>query len=320
MGILIALIPALAWGATGIITTKMGGSAAQGTLGMTMGSLIFGIIVLLAYVLPAAGTGYAFNGRIWVVGFISGLFWAVGTAGQFVGFKRLGVSIGNPISTAGQIVTNAIMAAAVLGEWKTDRMWIFGLIAIVMVVLGALATSMPDGKNGTAMNKNFSWSAGLIAMLISTLGYMMYFVFPNLLAKIGYISAGLKAGPHGSPDGLYYMTAIVGPQSVGQILGAFIIVIFFMKEKQLFAKGTWRNIVTGISWAIGNVFMFISAANPNIGQATATTLSQMGVIVAAFGGIYILGEKKTKRQMVFIVIGVIMVAVGGILISNLAEL
>ncbi|GAK31403.1 putative glucose uptake permease [Weissella oryzae SG25] len=320
MSILIALIPAIAWGSVGIVTTKMGGSAAQGTLGMTIGALVFGLGTMLIYVLPVAGSDYAFNPKIWVVGVVSGLFWAVGTAGQFIGFKKLGVSIGNPISTAGQIIFNAIMAAAVLGDWTSSRMWLFGLIAIAMVALGAYFTSIPDANAPKQMNIDFSWSAGLLAMLISTLGYMMYFVFPNLLAKIGYISASLKAGPHGSADGLYYMTSIVGPQSIGQVVGALIIVIFFMKEREIFAKATWRNVVTGLVWAVGNVFMFISAANPKIGQATAATLSQMGIIVGVFGSIWILGERKSKRQMVFIIIGVILVALGGVVISNLANI
>ncbi|MGL5747037.1 MAG: GRP family sugar transporter, partial [Weissella cibaria] len=46
MSILIALIPALAWGSTGLVTTKMGGTAAQGTLGMTFGAFVFGMLTL----------------------------------------------------------------------------------------------------------------------------------------------------------------------------------------------------------------------------------------------------------------------------------
>jgi glucose uptake protein len=103
------------------------------------------------------------------------------------------------------------------------------------------------------------------------------------------------------------------------VLGAFIIAIFVMKEADKFGKATWKNILTGMVWAAGNVAMFISAGNPNVGQAAASTLSQMGIIVGVFGGIYILGEKKTARQMVFAVIGVILVALGGVLISMLGK-
>ncbi|MCM0582248.1 glucose transporter [Weissella diestrammenae] len=319
LSILIALIPALAWGATGIVTTKMGGSAGQGTLGMTFGALIFGLGTMFLYVLPMAGADFAFNPRIWLVGFISGLFWAVGTAGQFIGFKKVGVSVGNPLSTAGQIITNALMAAAVLGEWRTGKMWLFGSLAIISVVVGAILTSLPDAHGTKNMNPNYNFGAGMFAIAISTLGYMMYFVFPNLLHKIGYISNAVHAAPNDT--GLYYMTSIVGPQSIGQVLGALIIVVFFLKEKDImFQKWTWRNIVTGLVWATGNVFMFISAANPQIGQAVATTLSQMGIVVGVFGGIYILGEKKSKRQLVFAAIGAVLVVIGGVMISNLGHL
>ncbi len=41
--ILLALVPALAWGSVGLVNTKMGGSAGQQTLGMTFGALIFGL-------------------------------------------------------------------------------------------------------------------------------------------------------------------------------------------------------------------------------------------------------------------------------------
>ncbi|MBC6498462.1 hypothetical protein H7R52_06290 [Weissella confusa] len=86
--------------------------------------------------------------------FVSGLFWAVGTAGQFVGFKKLGVSVGNPLSTAGQIVSNALMAAAVLGEWTTGRMWTFGLLAIAaVVILIALIPALAWGSTGLVTTK-----------------------------------------------------------------------------------------------------------------------------------------------------------------------
>ncbi|KRN30822.1 GRP family sugar transporter [Weissella halotolerans] len=320
MSILIALIPALAWGSVGIVTTKMGGTAAQGTLGMTFGALVFGLVSLFGYVLPNFGAEFAFNPRIWLVGFVSGLFWAVGTAGQFVAFKKLGVSVGNPLSTAGQIVANALMAAAVLGEWTTAKMWFFGLISIVLVAGGAVLTALPDPKQKKeSQAEKTAYASGFTALIISTIGYMMYFVFPNLLSKLGFISEAVRSEPNGS--GLAYMTSIVGPQSLGQVIGAFVVVIFFMKEgHQMFEAGTWRNMTTGLVWALGNIFMFISAANPQVGQATATTLSQLGVLVGTFGGIYILGEKKTKRQMVYIVIGAFLVVLGAIMISNLGKL
>ncbi|QJU69154.1 GRP family sugar transporter [Oenococcus oeni] len=315
MGILIALIPAITWGSTGLVNTKMGGSAAQQTLGMTFGALIFGLAVMLFYVIP---NHISLDYRIWIVGLFSGIFWAVGTAGQFVAYKDMGVSSAFPLSTAGQIVSNAIMAAAVLGEWTTIQMWIFGAIAITLVTTGALLTSARSkASKSTSTQRPAAYSHGLIALLLSTIGYMLYFVFPNLMFKVGFISKAV----HEANNGTSYMTAIIGPQAIGQVIGAFIIVIFvFHESEKMFQKATWRNILTGLNWGVGNLFMFISTANPAIGQATATTLSQMGVIVGTFGGIYLLHEKKTRDQMVKIVIGSVLVVIGGVLISNLSKL
>ncbi|MDR0899759.1 MAG: GRP family sugar transporter, partial [Lactobacillaceae bacterium] len=257
------------------------------------------------------------DSRIWVTGLLSGLLWAVGQAAQFVGFKKLGVSVGNPISTAGQVIGNALLAAAVLGEWTNAKMWIFGILAILAVTIGAIMTALPDKNAQADTNPERNFPSGLVAMLISTVGYMGYFIVPNLLSKFKYIPATMKE----QNNGVDYMTAIIAPQSLGQIIGAFVVVIFFMKEANImFQKATWKNIVTGLVWALGNVFMFISAANPSIGQATASTLSQTGSVVAVLGGVYILGEKKTRRQMTFALIGVVFVVVGAIMISNLAKL
>lgn len=311
MSILLALIPPLAWGATGIIGTKMGGSAAQQTFGESCGALLLGIGVYLFFVMP---NGVEVTGRIWLVGLFSGLFWSVGTAGQFIAYKKMGVSAAFPLSTAGQIIANALLAAEILNEWITIKMWIFGVLSIALVTLGALLiAARSKAEKKITKKRPVSYGEGIAAILASTAGFALYFIFPNMLFKFGFISPAI----HNANNGINYMTAIVTPQAVGQVVGSFLIGFFFLQERKLLTKPAAKNIVTGIDWAIGNLFMFISAANPSIGQATAATLSQLGIIVGTFGGIYILHEHKTGDQMVKIVLGTILVIVGSILITNL---
>ncbi|MCT4395633.1 GRP family sugar transporter [Periweissella beninensis] len=309
---LIALIPALAWGSTGLFSTKLGGSAGQQTLGMTVGAMAFGLLTFIGFVVPnQINAGM----NIWIVGLLSGLLWAVGQAGQFTAIKAMGVSNAIPWSTAGQIVGNAALAATVLGEWSTAKMWIFGTIAIFLVVVGAMLTAKRDkAADEDDMAGKTEATRGLIAILISTAGYAGYFIIPNLMRKVGYISSTIANRNHG----VDYMTATIFPQSIGMVIGAFLIVIFFMREASvMFQAPTWRNMLTGAAWGVGNLAMFISAAT--IGQAVAVTMSQMGIIVGTFGGIFILHERKTSTQMKFIVIGSIMIVAGGILISNLPK-
>ncbi len=89
MLMLIALAPALFWGATVIVTTKAGGKAIQGTLGMAYGSVLLGLGTLFFFVIPHAGLAYAFNPRIWLVGIFSGLFWAVALSANLKVLKKL---------------------------------------------------------------------------------------------------------------------------------------------------------------------------------------------------------------------------------------
>ncbi|MDF7637378.1 GRP family sugar transporter [Leuconostocaceae bacterium ESL0958] len=305
--IVLALLPALFWGSVGLVSTKMGGTAAQQTLGMSTGALFFGLTTMFAFVMP---NHYYLGSRIWVVGLLSGLVWAMGMAFQFLLFKQMGVSLGMPLSTAAQIIMNALLAAVVLGEWTNGMMWLIGIVSIALVVLGATFISKPDKA---AVEKSNLDAKGIFYLVMSTVGFMIYFVLPNLLSKIGYISDDIKS----VDNGIAYTTAIVGPQGIGQFIGAIIIVLVFRESKLMFGKASFKNIITGLVWAAGNIFVFISAADPSVGQTIATTLSQLGIIVGTFGGIYILKEKKSSHQMKFIIAGTILVLIGAMIIGNI---
>lgn len=308
IAIVLALLPALFWGSVGIVATKIGGSASQQTLGISAGALLFGLVVMFGYVIP---NGFYLGPEVWVVGVLSGLVWAVGTAYQLLTYKRLGVALGLALSTAGQIIMNALLAATILGEWSSLAMWAVGIISIALVVTGAFFISTPDKSDASKPKVDFK---SMLYLTISTAGFMIYFVLPNFLAKVGYISSSVRT----AGNGLNYMTALLGPQALGQVVGAISIVIFVFHEKDSMLKApSWKNMLTGVVWALGNIFMFISAANPAVGQTIATTLSQLNLVVGTFSGIYILHEKKSSHQMKAIILGTILIVVGAMIIGNI---
>lgn len=104
MSLLIALVPMIAWGSIGLVSGKIGGSANQQTLGMTIGALLFSIVVFFV-IQPTLTTATL------IVGFISGLFWSLGQNQQFHSMKYMGVSVGLPISTGMQLVVNTVAGA-----------------------------------------------------------------------------------------------------------------------------------------------------------------------------------------------------------------
>lgn len=287
---LIALIPALAWGSIGLVSGKLGGTANQQTLGMTLGALLFSIIMTIC------GWNHFIannSGRLWLVGLISGLFWSLGQNQQFAAMKSLGVSKAIPISTGAQLVCNTLAGVFLFHEWTTRRQLSIGSIALIILVIGATLTALRDRKNTITNNGriNEDWRGGSRALFFSTLGYLGYTVI------IHWANVDTRA--------------MVLPQAIGMVIGAAV----FALGKDALRKETYKNIITGLIWGTGNLCMFEATAI--IGLAVSFSLSQMGIVISTFGSIFLLGEKKTYREWVYIVIGSAMVILGGFLLGML---
>ncbi|MGF9966230.1 GRP family sugar transporter [Bacillus rhizoplanae] len=279
MDILLALLPALAWGNILIVSVKMGGGAYSQTVGMTIGALFFATIIY-AFTTPALSL------TILIVGFISGLFWALGQVNQLKTVERMGVSTTVTISTGMQLVATTIFGVIAFHEWATTTTIILGTIAILLIVIGVVFTSLDDKENAQPPGQ---LKKGIVTLIISTFGYLVYVVIIRWFNVDGW-------------------SAIL-PQAVGMFVGA---VILTAKHKP-FNKYAIRNILSGLLWGTGNLFLFLS--QPKVGVATSFSLSQTGIVISTFGAILFLGEKKTKRQMVFIALGSALIIGGAVLLG-----
>lgn len=281
-GFLYALIPALTWGSLVLVSEKLGGNSYNQTLGITIGSLLFAIV--MSFINPPE-----WSTLIWIVGIISGIGWAFGQLFQFNSVKEMGVSKTVPISTGLQILGNTVFAVVVFKEWNTTATIILGVIAIIFLIAGVLLTSYGDskGKNEGSMKK------GIVYLIISTAGFVTYVIVVRWFDIDGW-------------------SAIL-PQAIGMFIAAFLLSI---KHKP-FNKYAGRNILTGIMWATGNIGLLL--ANPKVGVAIAFSFSQMGIVISTLGGIFLLGEKKSKKQMMFVIIGCVLVIAGGVMIGFTKE-
>lgn len=106
------------------------------------------------------------------------------------------------------------------------------------------------------------------------------------------------------PDGQRFCRRRSGWSSAGR---------FLTYKHKPFNKYALKNILPGIIWALGNMFLFIS--QPRVGVATSFSLSQMGIVISTLGGIFILRESKTKRQLVAIAIGIILIIVAAVFLG-----
>ncbi|ANK64832.1 GRP family sugar transporter [Loigolactobacillus backii] len=282
MNILIALIPAVAWGSIGLVSGKLGGNAYQQTLGMTIGALIFSLGAYLVYQ-PVLDV------KVFVVGIASGLLWSVGQGQQFQSMQVMGVSRTVPMSTGMQLVGNTLAGALLFHEWQTTREVTLGSIALVILIIGATLTSRKDPSSTTNDTRDSEVGRGMRILLVSTIGYMGY----TVIVDWGQVNA----------------IAVILPQAIGMLLGACIM----SYGKKALGKATAKNILTGLLWGAGNIFMFLSI--PKVGLAVSYSLSQCGIIISTLGSIFLLGEKKTKKEMVYVTLGCLFVIAGGVLLG-----
>ncbi|KQS16060.1 glucose transporter GlcU [Exiguobacterium sp. Leaf187] len=277
--ILIAIVPALMWGSLPLVVSKIGGSTAQQIIGTTLGALLFAIVTFF-FVSPEMST------TAWVAGFFSGAFWALGQKNQFAAFRQMGVSKTMPISTGMQLVGTSLFGVLAFGEWSTTTALILGISALVLIIAGAAFTSYKEDKS----KQDENIGKGLTLLLISTVGYVGYVVIARWFDINGWEA--------------------VLPQAVGMVVSA---ILLSLREGDLFTKKTAGNTIGGLMWAVGNVALLFATAK--VGVATSFSLSQTGVVISTIGGVLLLKETKTKKEMTFVIIGCILVVAGGIMIG-----
>lgn len=287
-GVLLALVPMFAWGSIGFVANKFGGDAKQQTLGMTLGAFVFALIVFL-FRMPHL------TWQIFLIGFIGGLIWSVGQFGQFNSMKYMGVSVASPLSSGTQLVLGGLIGVFAFHEWTKQIQFILGFIAMIILVVGFYFSSKRDPEN-TVVAGNYNYAKGLTALTYSTLGYVAYVILFNNLSALWF--------------NIHFDTlTIILPMSVGMIVGALVMGRFQIKMERY----VFQNMLVGIMWGIGNIFMLMAASAA--GNAIAFSFSQLGIIISTIGGILFLGEKKTKKEMVYVLIGIVLFIVGAILLA-----
>lgn len=193
MDILLAILPAIFWGSIVLFNVKLGGGPYSQTLGTTLGALIFSIVVYI-FVKPVL------TPTVIGVGIVSGLFWALGQANQLKSIDLMGVSRTMPISTGLQLVATTLFGVIVFHEWSTTISVVLGVLALVCIIIGVILTSLQSEEEKNAEQAG-NFKRGIIILLISTVGYLVYVVVIRLFNVDGW-------------------SALL-PQAVGMVLGAF---------------------------------------------------------------------------------------------------
>lgn len=257
-------------------------------LGATYGTLIGAIIVALFMHTPLIG------GKEFLFTFLSGAAWSFGQIFVFYAFTEMGVSRTMPISTGFQLIGASLWGVFVLGEWASGTAKLVGFFAIFLIILGVYFTTYT--KNKSQSSGGSKALKGVLLVLIAEVGYLAYSAFPQAV-KVSGFEAFL-------------------PQALGMAVVATIFAVSTKSNRQskpFRTKSSYTNIISGFFFAFAALTYLISARPEVNGLATGFTLSQMNVIIATLGGIYILHEGKTRKEMAAVLSGLALVVVAGII-------
>ncbi|KXT77860.1 GRP family sugar transporter [Streptococcus sp. DD13] len=273
--ILLALVPALCWGIQPIFLTKIGGDDTNSVLGFGLGTVVMGLLVQLTLT-PASISLPAF-----LISFFSGMFWTLGQAGQVKAYRIIGVSKTMPISTGFQLVGTSLIGLLAFGEWSSWTSKVFGFLAIAILVGGAYLTSVEPQKVG---EDNGALLRGLRLLLLTSVGYWVYSAAPRLV----------------DADAL----SIFLPEMLGILTGA-VIYAALSRPAAFKEKESWLSGFVGLIFGIASLsYIFSAQAN---GVTVAYILTQLNVVIATLGAVFILREKKNKTQMRLTYLGLILI-------------
>lgn len=284
MNLLIGLLPALFWGMLPLCVARIGGRPTQQIMGTTLGELVVAVLFWLI-MQPEI------NGRTALMGFLSGAFWAFGQMNQYRAYTQIGVSQALPISTGMQLVGTSLMGVAVFGEWGSATQKIVGALALVLIIAGIALTTK---KENPPSDGKGSLKTGIITLLISTISYVGYSFFPNFAESSGQ--------------------AKFLPQAVGMATAAVVLSLLARDGSRPWDKKSLQNL-GGVVFSFAALTYLMSIKPARNGVATGFTLSQMNVVIATLGSIFLLGEKKTRKEMRFVLAGLAMVVIGGVMIG-----
>ena len=343
MSFAIGLLPALLFGSSSVLLMKLGGDSRQQTMGQFLGALAVAIVLALS-------VGVDTNPAVLLTAFVAGAVLGVGMNLQIISFHYLGVSRVMPLTTGGQLIGVAVLGIALFGEWVGSAALPVGIAALAAILVGvflagwsepdpltvsapadrapadsARVTSAPlapadpapadpapadpapapasapasasasaPASASASAPASASVRTGMVIMAISTL---FLIAFPTL-TRLWSIDP---------------MTSLL-PEAIG-----FVVVgVIATSPRRGMPDTRWSRptvgaLLPGVLWGTGLIVLQYSINV--LGVAVGFALSQLTVVVATFGGIWILQEKKTRKEMRVTMLGMLFLVGGAMLLG-----
>lgn len=279
MNIIWMLLPAIAWGVLPLIVSQLGGRPINQIFGTAAGTLIASLVVQLI-VHPAI------NVTSFIMAMIAGAFWIVGQLGQYTGYANVGVSKTMPISTGLQLVGTSLVGVFLFGEWSTKIAKLVGGLGVLLLVIGVIMTSIQDHQEVTGSNQRRT----IVMLIVTTIGFIVFNAIPKALSASGI--------------------AIFLPESVGMMVAVIVYMLISGQGRIVAERASWLNIIGGLVFSVASLTYIVSVSQNGIN--TAFVVSQLSVVLSTLGGMVFLHERKSKRELVLTLSGLVLIVIGAV--------
>lgn len=282
MSLLMMLLPAIAWGILPLAVAKVNGRPVNQIFGTALGTLLMSVIVYFILRPQISVSNF-------VLAALAGAFWIIGQLGQYNAYRAIGVSQTMPISTGLQLIGTSLIGVLLFGEWGAVNAKILGVVGIVLLIIGIFMTAIHD--HGVQIDRQKSQTSTLIMLILTTIGFLVYNSIPKAM-----VASGL---------------AIFLPESVGMVLAVLIYIVFTRQPQVLREKASWQSLLAGIIFSFAAITYILSVHDNGVN--TAFVVSQLSVVISTVGGMVFLHERKSRRELRFTVIGLVLIVVGAII-------
>lgn len=283
MKYIMLFIPTIAWGLMPLVVSSVKKSNVYNQIsGTVIGAFVAAVIAWLV-------TRSEINMNIFIWAAVAGMAWVIGQVGQYISYSRIGVSETMPISTGLQLIGVPLVGVLAFGEWSSPQAKLYGFIGIIVLIIGVGLTSVTD--QGTSEGRESNQVSTIILLVLTTLGYITSSSIPKVVK-----------GPS---------TSILIAQTIGMLVAVFIYTLVTGNIHAWVEKPTMQSIPAGFLFGIGTL-AYTAAVQKN-GVNLAFVISQLCVVISTLGGLLFLHEKKTKRGLIFTILGLVLIVAGAVL-------
>lgn len=283
-GFIFAILTILLFGSWPVPTHKVEASPATKAFWLTTGHFALDAIVFLI-----SGSTITLSASLLPLG--SGALWGVGMICGFVAIGNIGVTRGLGLWVPVIIITSAAWGLFFFGEWwtlSTTRL-VFSGVAITLILAAAFLIILSKDENTPIHNLK----VGVAAAIALGLAHGSYFT------------------PLHASD--YSIFATFLPLSIGMTIVTFAYAQFVGGRIN---HGTFRNLrmlFAGIILGGGNYMALLTL--DHLGVTLGYPLTQLGIVVNTLWGIFYFREVQSRKALVYLAVGILLVVMGAVLMS-----